>query len=165
MGADEVRPASQARTHAMHSAGTWGRRHNEQALVGSGKEPRLHKCGQRRVARRTIQPPQPLGLRRGQLEAGHLHVLRANSLQQTRDAQVGTAWLPGSLIDRRGLRQGDRLRIMQDGGEATLPFGRDDRLPGDCVRLPSGCRETAGLGAMFGVVTLERTAAPQRATA
>jgi len=92
-------------------------------------------------------------------------VRRANSLQQTRDAQVGTAWLPGSLIDRLGLRQGDHLRIMQEGGEATLPFGRDDRLPADCVRLASGCRETAALGAMFGVVTLERTAAPQKETA
>jgi NADH-quinone oxidoreductase subunit G len=92
-------------------------------------------------------------------------VRRADSLQQTRDAQVGMAWLAGSLIDRLGLRQGDRLRIMQEGGEATLPFGRDDRLPAGCVRLPSGCRETAGLGAMFGVVTLERIAAQQRATA
>ncbi len=92
-------------------------------------------------------------------------VRRADSLQRTRDAQVGTAWLAGSLIDKLGLRQGDRLRIMQEGGEATLPFARDDRLPADCVRLPSGCRETAGLGAMFGVVTLERAAAQQRVTA
>jgi len=91
-------------------------------------------------------------------------VRRADSLQQTRDAQAGTAWLPGSLIDRLGLRHGDRLRIMQEGGEATLPFGRDDHLPADCVRLPSGRRETAGLGAMFGVVTLERAASQQRVT-
>jgi len=92
-------------------------------------------------------------------------VRRAESLQQTRDAQVGTAWLPGSLIDRLGLRQGDRLKIIQAGGEATLSFGRDDRLSADCVRLPSGCRETAGLGAMLGLVSLERVAAQQRVTA
>jgi NADH-quinone oxidoreductase subunit G len=92
-------------------------------------------------------------------------VRRAESLQQTRDAQVGTAWLPGSLIDRLGLRQGDRLKIIQAGGEATLPFGRDDRLSADCVRLPSGCRETAGLGAMLGLVSLERVAAQQKVTA
>jgi NADH-quinone oxidoreductase subunit G len=120
-----------------------------------------------------ITPAQSAGIGRAEIERigevpiyqADAIVRRANSLQQTRDAQVGTAWLPGSLIDRLGLRQGDRLRIMQEGGEATLPFGRDDRLPADCVRLPSGCRETAGLGAMFGVVTLERAAAPQRATA
>ncbi|HWH47743.1 MAG TPA: NADH-quinone oxidoreductase subunit NuoG [Burkholderiales bacterium] len=92
-------------------------------------------------------------------------VRRAESLQQTRDAQVGTAWLAGSLIDRLGLRPGDRLRVMQGGGEATLPFGRDDSLPADCVRLPSGCRETAGLGAMFGPLQLERAATQHRETA
>ncbi|MEK6210963.1 MAG: NADH-quinone oxidoreductase subunit NuoG [Pseudomonadota bacterium] len=120
-----------------------------------------------------IAPAQSAGIGRAEIERigevpiyhADAIVRRADSLQQTRDAQVGTAWLAGSLIDRLGLRQGDRLRIMQEGGEATLPFGRDDRLPPDCVRLPSGCRETAGLGAMFGVVTLERAAAPQRATA
>jgi NADH-quinone oxidoreductase subunit G len=120
-----------------------------------------------------IAPAQSAGIGRAEIERigevpiyqADAIVRRANSLQQTRDAQVGTAWLPGSLIDRLGLRQGERLRIMQEGGEATLPFGRDDRLPADCVRLPSGCRETAALGAMFGVVTLERTAAPQKATA
>ena len=92
-------------------------------------------------------------------------VRRAESLQQTRDAQAGTAWLPGSLIEKLGLRQGDRLRILQEGGEAMWPFDRDDRLPADCVRLPSGCRETAGLGAMFGLVKLERVAAQQKVTA
>jgi NADH-quinone oxidoreductase subunit G len=120
-----------------------------------------------------IAPAQSAGIGRAEIERigevpiyhADAIVRRADSLQQTRDAQVGTAWLAGSLIDRLGLRQGERLRIMQQGGEATLPFGRDDRLPADCVRLPSGCRETAGLGAMFGVVTLERAAAPQRATA
>ncbi len=103
----------------------------------------------------------------GEVPIYHADVIvrRANSLQQTRDAQVGTAWLAGSLIDRLGLRQGDRLRIMQEGGEATLPFGRDDRLPADCVRLASGCRETAGLGAMFGTVKLERAPALQGTTA
>jgi NADH-quinone oxidoreductase subunit G len=120
-----------------------------------------------------ITPAQSAGSGRAEIERigevpiyqADAIVRRANSLQQTRDAQVGTAWLPGSLIERLGLRQGDRLRILQEGGEATLPFGRDDRLPANCVRLPSGCRETAALGAMFGVVTLERSTAPHRETA
>jgi len=92
-------------------------------------------------------------------------VRRADSLQQTRDAKVGTAWLAGNLIDRLGLRQGDHIKIVQDGGEAVLPFGRDDRVPAECVRLPSGCKETSGLGATFGAVTLERAAATNKATA
>ena len=120
-----------------------------------------------------IAPPRPEGVggaafeRIGEVPIYHADAIvrRAESLQQTRDAQVGTAWLPGSLIEKLGLRQGDRLRIMQEGGEAMLPFDRDDRLPADCVRLPSGCRETAGLGEMFGLLKLERVAAQQKVTA
>ena len=120
-----------------------------------------------------IVPAQDAGAGRAEIERiGEVPIYHvdaiarcADSLQQTRDAQVGTAWLAGSLIERLGLRQGDRLRINQEGGEATLPFGRDDSLPEDCVRLPAGCRETASLGAMFGPVRLERAAAQQRVTA
>jgi NADH-quinone oxidoreductase subunit G len=120
-----------------------------------------------------IASPQPKGAgqagfeRIGEVPIYHADAIvrRAQSLQQSHDAQVGTAWLPGDLIEKLGLRQGDRLRITQEGGEAMLPFDRDDRLPAQCVRLPSACRETAGLGAMFGQVKLERVAAQQKVTA
>ncbi len=92
-------------------------------------------------------------------------VRRASSLQRTRDAQVGVAWLPGSRIDALGLQPGDRVRVLQDGGEAVLPFARDDRLPANVVRVAAGCRETAGLGALYGSVTLERVPAQERVNA
>jgi NADH-quinone oxidoreductase subunit G len=92
-------------------------------------------------------------------------VRRAASLQMTRDAQVGAACLPGSLVDKLGLREGDQVRVSQQGRHAVLRFSRDDRLPANCVRLPAACRETVALGAMFGVLTLERVASQERATA
>jgi len=88
-------------------------------------------------------------------------VRRAVSLQLTRDAQPYVS-LPGTLVDKLGLRQHDRVRIVQDGGEAVLPFLRDDRLPANCARIPSGFPETSGLGPLFGVLELERVAAQQK---
>jgi hypothetical protein len=38
----------------------------------------------------------------------------------------------------------------------------DERLPHGCVRLAAARPETAGLGAMFGIITAERVAAPQK---
>ncbi|HUF21485.1 MAG TPA: NADH-quinone oxidoreductase subunit NuoG [Burkholderiales bacterium] len=92
-------------------------------------------------------------------------VRRAVSLQQTRDARVAIAWLPGSLIEALDLQAGDRVRVLQDGGEAVLPFARDDRLPADCVRVAGGCRETSGLGALFGAVRLKRVPVHDRVVA
>jgi NADH-quinone oxidoreductase subunit G len=96
---------------------------------------------------------------------GDAVVRRASSLQATRDAQVAIAWMPGRLIDSIGLKPGDRVRVSQDGGEAVLAFGRDDRLPDNTVRVAAGCRETAGLGALFGGVSVERVPAVDRVSA
>ncbi|HKB82755.1 MAG TPA: NADH-quinone oxidoreductase subunit NuoG [Burkholderiales bacterium] len=92
-------------------------------------------------------------------------VRRAESLQLTHDAQAAVVSLPGALVERLGLRQNDRVRIVQRGGEAVLPFLRDDRLPANCARIPAGCRETSGLGPLFGEVELERAAAQERVSA
>jgi NADH-quinone oxidoreductase subunit G len=91
-------------------------------------------------------------------------VRRAESLQLTRDAQIAVS-LPGALIERLGLRQDDRVRIVQQGGEAQLPFLRDDRLPANCARVPAGCHETSALGPLHGEVELQRVAAQERASA
>ena len=90
-------------------------------------------------------------------------VRRAASLQLTRDAQVAMACIPGALADRIGLREGDRVRIVQNGGEAVLPFRRDDSLPANCARIPAGCHETEALGALFGGIDLERVASQSAA--
>jgi NADH-quinone oxidoreductase subunit G len=91
-------------------------------------------------------------------------VRRAESLQLTRDAQT-TISLPGNLADRLGLRQDDRVRVIQPGGEAVLPFLRDDRLPANCARIPAACDATSTLGPLFGAVELERVAAQEKVSA
>ena len=92
-------------------------------------------------------------------------VRRAESLQLTRDAQVGVVSLPGGLVEKLGLRHDDLVRIVQQGGEAILPFMRDDRLPANCARIPSGCMQTSALGSSFGEIELERVAAQQKVSA
>jgi hypothetical protein len=54
----------------------------ELAVAGAGKELRVHKCGKGCVPRLGIHTEQTLGLRRGELEAGHLAVFCADSAQQ-----------------------------------------------------------------------------------
>jgi NADH-quinone oxidoreductase subunit G len=60
------------------------------------------------------------------------------------------------------LRNGDSVKITQDGSAATLAAVRDDALPANCVRVPAAHPLTAGLGGMFGAITLERAAAQQK---
>ena len=103
----------------------------------------------------------------GEIPIYHTDVLvrHAHSLQQTRDAGVGAVYLPGSLIEKLGLGQADRVRIVQNGAAVVLPVQRDDRLPANCVRVPGACRETAALGPLFGTLTLERVASQEKAVA
>ncbi|HEX9451684.1 MAG TPA: NADH-quinone oxidoreductase subunit NuoG [Burkholderiales bacterium] len=112
--------------------------------------------------------PEKTGIQRiGEVPIYHVDgiVRRAESLQLTRDAQAAVASLPGALVDKLGLRQNDRVRIVQQGGEAVLPFLRDDRLPANCARIPAGCHETSGLGPSFGDIELERAAAQEKLSA
>jgi NADH-quinone oxidoreductase subunit G len=92
-------------------------------------------------------------------------VRRAESLQLTHDAQAAFVSLPGTLVEKLGLRQYDLVRIRQRGGEATLPFLRDDKLPPNCARIPAACAQTSGLAALFGEIEIERVAAQQKARA
>ena len=83
-------------------------------------------------------------------------VRRAASLQKTRDARAPVAWMPGVLYERLKLRDGDKVKLTQEQGSATLEARRDDTLPQNCVRAASAHSMTAELGAMFGEITLER---------
>jgi len=89
-------------------------------------------------------------------------VRRSPPLQKTRHAQAPVAWVSPALYQRLGLRAGDFLRVRQDGGEAIVPVGVDERLPDACIRLASARPETAALGPMLGSVTAERVAGEQK---
>jgi len=90
---------------------------------------------------------------------------RAPSLQKTRDAQSPAALMNRALADQLGLRDGDFVRVLQDGGEVTLPYAIDNNLPANCVRLALACAETAMLGASDAALSLERVAQAQKVTA
>ena len=83
-------------------------------------------------------------------------VRRADSLQRTRDAAPPAAWMHGDLMNRLGIEPGDIVRLKQGEGEAHLPAAQDDRLPANCVRVPSAHASTATLGGMFDEIAIER---------
>jgi NADH-quinone oxidoreductase subunit G len=92
-------------------------------------------------------------------------VRRAPSLQKTRDAQPPLASMNRAMMHRLGLREGDRVRVTQGGGEAIVGYAVDDRLPADCIRLAQACEATAQLGAASLEITVERVAEPQQKVA
>jgi len=83
-------------------------------------------------------------------------VRRSSSLQRTRDALPPRAWLAPALAQQLGVKQGERVKVRQGEGSATVEVGIDAALPAGCVRLAAAHRHTAGLGPMFGAVTVER---------
>jgi len=83
-------------------------------------------------------------------------VRRALSLQKTGDAKPPRAWMNAKLLHKLGVSAGQPVLARMDGAVAKLPAALDDRLPDDCARIAAGHPATAGLGAMFGSLTLEK---------
>ena len=88
---------------------------------------------------------------------------RSAPLQKTRDARAPRAWMNGKSLAQLKFVSGEKIKITQEKGEAVLAVAQDDKLPDNCVRVAAGHPSTAGLGAMFGAVTLERVAAEKAA--
>jgi NADH-quinone oxidoreductase subunit G len=85
-------------------------------------------------------------------------VRRAAPLQATADAKAPVAWLSTAQWERLGLRAGERVRVTQTKGAASvvLPAALDPTLAANAVRVAAGHPATTSLGPMFGTVTLER---------
>jgi NADH-quinone oxidoreductase subunit G len=83
-------------------------------------------------------------------------VRRAPSLQETADAAPPRARANGAVLARLGLKSGDRVRVRQDGGEALLEVALDEALADGVLRVAAAHPSTAGLGAMFGEISVER---------
>ena len=88
---------------------------------------------------------------------------RSVPLQKTRDARTPLAAMNRKLFAQLNLASGEKIKITQGKGEAVLYAAVDDKLPDNCVRVAAGHPATAGLGAMFGAVTLERMATEKAA--
>ena len=82
-------------------------------------------------------------------------VRRSPSLQMTLDASLPVARMNSRLIAKLGLQENGRVSVRQTASALTLKVQRDDLLPDNCVRIPSGHPLTAGLGPMFGPITAE----------
>jgi len=83
-------------------------------------------------------------------------VRRAPSLQKTRDAQPPKAWMNAKLLQKLGVAPGQPVIVRQGVGSAKLAAALDDKLPEECVRVAAAHPSTAGLGPMFGSLTLEK---------
>jgi NADH-quinone oxidoreductase subunit G len=86
-------------------------------------------------------------------------VRRAPSLQRTRDAQPPKAWMNARLLRKLGVAEGQAVLVGQGEGAATLVAALDDKLPEDCVRVAAAHPSTAGLGPMFGSLSVARAPA------
>jgi len=82
-------------------------------------------------------------------------VRRSPSLQRTADAALPVARMHCQLIARLGLAADGLVSVRQTAGALTLKVERDDQLPDNCIRVPSGHPQTAHLGPMFGPITAE----------
>jgi NADH-quinone oxidoreductase subunit G len=83
-------------------------------------------------------------------------VRRASALQRTRDAQPPRAWMNAKLLKKLGLAENQPVLARMQGGPARLLAALDDKLPDDCVRIAAAHASTAGLGPMFGTLSLEK---------
>jgi NADH-quinone oxidoreductase subunit G len=83
-------------------------------------------------------------------------VRRAASLQLTADAAAPMAGLPSALWQRLQLKPGDSVRIGRGAATVVVPAREDASLAPTAVHLPAARIETAGAGAMFGAISVER---------
>jgi len=87
--------------------------------------------------------------------AGDPIVRRSAPLQKTADGKASrSARFNAQTMARLGVAAGDRVRVRQGGGEATLAVALDTALADNTVRIARGVPETAMLGE--GEISIER---------
>ncbi|MBA3034728.1 MAG: NADH-quinone oxidoreductase subunit NuoG [Gammaproteobacteria bacterium] len=87
---------------------------------------------------------------------------RAPALQATADAVAPTARMSAAMLTKLGVTAGEQVKVGSGGmkcpeaGTAILVAKLDSGVPDSCVRIAAAHAATAGLGAMFATVTVER---------
>ncbi|MFA6903302.1 MAG: NADH-quinone oxidoreductase subunit NuoG [Gallionellaceae bacterium] len=108
----------------------------------------------------TVQPAAALhGLQRVSevpIYATDAVVRRSAPLQATHDALPPHAAMHGEELKKLGVTPGAQVKVKTAQGSAQLAIAADDKLPMGVVRVAAGHASTAGLGAMFGTITVER---------
>ncbi|MEO8343330.1 MAG: molybdopterin-dependent oxidoreductase, partial [Gallionella sp.] len=120
-------------------------------------------------------PPTPLSQKGGAKPEGFQRVSdvpiyfadavvrRAASLQMTHDAAAPGVVMHSSELRKLGVQSGDMVKVVQGNASARLMASADDRLPASTARVTAGHPSTAGLGAMFGTITVEALSVGDRA--
>ena len=107
-----------------------------------------------------VQPaPAAAGLQRVAevpLYASDAIVRRSAPLQATHDAKTPGATMHSDEMNKLGVQSGAQIRVSVGQGSVKLQVMADDKLPKGVVRVAAGHAATAGLGPMFGAVTVER---------
>ncbi|QWD78897.1 NADH-quinone oxidoreductase subunit NuoG [Polynucleobacter sp. MWH-Svant-W18] len=89
--------------------------------------------------------------------AGDQIVRRSPALQLTRDAKRGNqVGLNPGLFAELGLKEGDAVRVTQEGQSVDLPAILEVNLASGAVRISAGTIASAKLGSMFGPVTVSK---------
>jgi NADH-quinone oxidoreductase subunit G len=83
-------------------------------------------------------------------------VRRAKSLQATHDAAEPVVRLHGEELKQLGVAPGAKVKVSQGEGSVLLTVAADDGMPRGAARVAAGHGATAGLGAMFGTIKVER---------
>jgi NADH-quinone oxidoreductase subunit G len=87
--------------------------------------------------------------------AGDPIVRRSSALQLTRDAKRGNqAGLNQKLFTELGLKEGDVVRVSQDGQSVDMPATLEVNLALGAVRISAGTVASAQLGFMNGPITV-----------
>ena len=113
----------------------------------------------RAVAAPAVAPLAAGGLERVSdvpIYAADALVRRAPSLQATADARPPIVGVPAALWQQLGLQAGGTVRVSQGAAQALLPARCEASLPDGVVRVAAGHPDTAGLGAMFGAISVEK---------
>lgn len=83
-------------------------------------------------------------------------VRRATSLQKTKDASPVSARIHPATFAKLGIDGAEWIQVGQGAGRAKLKVSLDESVPEGCVQVPGAMADTAALGALSGLVTVER---------
>lgn len=113
------------------------------------------------VAVQSISASNSQGLQRVSdvpIYAADAVVRRATALQLTSDAATPCVVMHSSELLKLGVQSGDTVKVSQGQASAHLVVRADDGMPAAVARVAAGHPATAGLGAMFGMITVQSIA-------
>lgn len=104
----------------------------------------------------------PLG--KGMLRAGETPIYatdplvrRSQALQKTRDGSQAFATMAQAELSRLKIKDGDTVKLSQNGAAVQMTVRANDDIPQGCVWLPCGLPETSALGDLFAPIEVSKS--------